>query len=130
MTFSKYLLKELATPASTLSPASVEEDKTKNQGSSGKVFPTDEEINSVMESADTAFWNVVVNSFKDKLESTDFNPSEQLAIFKKQQATAIKDWLKSNWPDDKSITNIKNLKGNLEIAKTQNPAGGSSEARI
>jgi hypothetical protein len=105
-------LKELMMPASTLSPTSVEEYKSniKSEKKSNKVFPSDEEIDKVVESADEAFWQTVVKYFSNQIEDTEFTPSKELETFKKQQKEAIKNWLKpkfenveENKPESKHI---------------------------
>jgi len=100
-----------------------------------QVFPSDEEIEKVSESADEAFWKIVVEAFKDKLESKEFIQSKELANFKEQQKYAIKEWLKSNWPEpddsNKSKPKVKEFKGGVtsfEPPASNLPASG--EARI
>lgn len=99
------------------------------------VFPTDEQIEAVAKSADEAFWKIVVESFKDKLESEEFIPSKQSATFKEQQKLAIKEWLKSNWPEPKDANKdkpkVSEFKGGVvkfEQPKTTSSGAGSEPA--
>lgn len=70
------------------------------------IFPTDEQIESVANDANEAFWKIAIESFENKLEKKDFNNEDFIKVlepFKEMQKEAIKEWLKSNWPglDDK-----------------------------
>lgn len=134
MSFEQYL-KELIMPASHLAPMAVEEDRPKGKGSNdAKIKPSDEEIEKVAESAEDAYWKVVVEAFKDKLESKEFKPSEEMATFKKIQHEVIKQWINDNWDKDEDVkinhTPSIEIKPSSKSFEPPGTPGASGEARI
>lgn len=106
MAFKDYLT-ELLVPAPTLSPLSIEEIKDKDKINNEKVFPTDEVIKDAATKADEAFWRVIVEIFKDKLDDEEFKPTKQMETFKEQEKDIIKAWLKENWPNPEDLNSKK-----------------------
>jgi len=99
-----------------------------------ELFPSDDQIESVVEDANEEFWKTVIGAFEDKLESKDFNKESFIAVlepFKKMQKEAVKEWLKSNWPEIDSTP--KEEKATIPTPSSNTPATNkpaAGEARM